>query len=125
MLHKFLRSTTSSLSVVLFFVLANVHVSTAADWPQFRGPNSTGVYSSKHELPTTFSGTENVKWSAPLGDGIGCPVVANGKVFVASMVDEKNVGLHAFDSKTGKTLWTRQWHTPNLIPVHKLSLIHI
>ncbi|MAQ88387.1 MAG: serine/threonine protein kinase [Rhodopirellula sp.] len=106
-------------SIPLLLLLSTVVHSE--DWPQFRGPNSTGVYSSKHELPTTFSDTENVKWAATLGDGIGCPVVANGKVFVASMIDEQHVGLHAFDSATGKTLWTRQWHTPNLIPVHKTN----
>lgn len=94
---------------------------SAEDWPQFRGPNSTGIYESNHSLPTEFSDTNNVKWAADLGDGIGSPVIANGKVFVASMIDEEHVGLHAFDTGTGRELWTRKWHTPDLIPVHKTN----
>lgn len=94
---------------------------SAEDWPQFRGPNSTGVYKSDKPLPAKFSDSENVKWSADLGDGIGSPVVANGKVFVPSMIDEEHVGLHAFDTASGEQLWTVKWHTPDLIPVHKTN----
>ena len=111
--------TLATAIIVLTTLL--LHSLQAEDWPQFRGPNSTGVYDSDQKLPTSFSDTESVQWSAPLGDGIGCPVVANGKVFVASMIDEQHVGLHAFDVASGEQLWTKQWHTPNLIPVHKTN----
>jgi len=110
----------TAFSVLLFVTLANSLV-LAEDWPQFRGPNSTGVSQSDKSLPTKFTDTDNVHWSAPLGDGIGSPVVANGKVFVASMIDDEHVGLHAFDSSTGKQIWATKWHTPNLIPVHKTN----
>ena len=96
-------------------------LASADDWPQFRGPNSAGVSKSSANLPTQFTGSENVKWSADLGDGIGSPVVANGKLFVASMIDQDHVGLHAFDAVSGEQLWSQQWHTPNLIPVHKTN----
>lgn len=111
---------TSAFSLLLFVTLAN-SLALAEDWPQFRGPNSSGVYQSEKSLPTKFTDTENVRWTATLGDGIGSPVVANGKVFVASMIDDDHVGLHAFDASNGKELWTTKWHTPNLIPVHKTN----
>ena len=100
MLHKFLRSTVSSLSVVLFFVIANVHVSTAADWPQFRGPNCSGISPSTSPLPERFSSTENVAWSVKLGDGVGSPVVAGGRVFVTAMDDERTFALVAYDANS-------------------------
>ncbi|MBA62818.1 MAG: serine/threonine protein kinase [Planctomycetaceae bacterium] len=108
------------LYTLIVFSLSVISV-YAEDWPQFRGPNSTGVYDSDMDLPTRFSDTENVKWSANLGDGIGSPIVADGRVFVASMIDQQHVGLHAFDADSGKRLWTTKWHTPNLIPVHKTN----
>jgi len=64
---------------------------TADDWPQFRGPNCSGVSSSKKSLPLHFSRTKNIRWSAELGDGIGSPVVAAGRVFCTAMAG-KNAG---------------------------------
>ena len=47
----------------------------AEDWPQFRGPNGTGVSRSTDPLPAEFSFTQNVVWSTELGDGISSPIV--------------------------------------------------
>ena len=66
------------LALVGLVVVAIAPVS-AEDWPQFRGPNCSGVSNTKASLPTHFSETEHVKWSAKLGDGIGSPVVASGR----------------------------------------------
>ena len=107
--------------ITCFIVSVCAAAVSAEDWPQFRGPNSSGVSTSKVTLPTQFNSSDNVKWSANLGDGIGSPVVANGKVFVASMIDDDHVGLHAFDAASGKEIWAQQWHPPNLIPVHKTN----
>lgn len=83
----------------------------AEDWPQFRGPNCTGVSLSKKALPLEFSATKNVRWSAALGDGIGSPVVAGGRVFSTAVVNlkgkEPKLVVFAFDADTGKKLWQR------------------
>lgn len=93
----------------------------AEDWPQFRGPNCSGISTSSKPLPTTFSEEQNVKWSAPLGDGIGSPVVAAGRVFISAMVDERTVALLAFEAATGKKLWERAWATGPLPEIHKTN----
>ncbi len=61
--------------------------SIAEDWPQFRGPNCSGISTCTDPLPVRFSSEENVRWSVPLGDGIGSPVVAAGRVFTSGMID--------------------------------------
>ncbi|MBS0210124.1 MAG: PQQ-binding-like beta-propeller repeat protein [Planctomycetes bacterium] len=91
---------------------------TAEDWPQFRGCNCSGISNSKLPLPTTFSATEHLKWSAPLGDGIGCPAIASGRVFITSMIDSGHVALSAFDAQTGAKLWERSWPTGELPEIH-------
>lgn len=90
----------------------------AEDWPQFRGPNCTGISTSKLPLPTTFSETENLKWKAPLGDGVGGPSIVAGRVFVGSMTGPEEVAMTAFDAKTGKQIWQRKWATGELPDVH-------
>lgn len=96
---------------------------TGEDWPQWRGANCSGIYHSDRKLPTTFSNTENVKWSAEIGDGICAPTVAGGKVFVTSMTYEPGkeppanlpegeakpyptqFNVFCFDAATGEKLW--------------------
>ncbi|NQV23079.1 MAG: PQQ-binding-like beta-propeller repeat protein [Rhodopirellula sp.] len=110
--------------VALLFLLTTsltFKTSVAEDWPQFRGPNSTGIAESSKPLPTEFSMEKNLRWSEKLGEGIGCPVVAAGRVFTSAMVDEKTMGLYGFDAATGKQLWLRKWPIGDIAPVHKTN----
>jgi hypothetical protein len=64
---------------MLMFAAARVG---AEDWPQFRGPEGTGV-SAEVNLPLHWSRAENVRWKADLpGRGVSGPVVAGGRVYV-------------------------------------------
>src|SRR5438876_10956797 len=82
---------------------------TAEDWPQFRGPNCSGVSLSKQSLPVEFSAKDKVRWSVKLGDGIGSPVIAKGRVFVTAMTAKQKIGVACFDAGSGKELWSREW----------------
>lgn len=93
----------------------------AADWPQFRGPNCSGISDESASLPVKFSDSENVTWKVQLGDGIGCPVVASGRVITSGMVDETHIGLFAYDAATGEQLWQRQWPIGDVDEIHKTN----
>ncbi len=93
----------------------------ADDWPQFRGPNSSGISAASQPLPETFSATENVRWSASVGEGVGGAVVAAGRVFVSGMTAAETVSLFAFDATSGKKLWQRDWPTGPLPEVHQIN----
>ena len=83
---------------------------TAADWPQFRGPNGSGVSGDKN-LPETWSDAKNVRWKAKVpGRSVASPVVAGGRVYVASASGVNSTRLHVvcFDAKDGKELWHRE-----------------
>lgn len=69
------------------------------DWPTFRQNPARSGSIEIHVTPTDLKQT----WKTKLGGKLSSPVVAEGKLFVAS-VDEHNV--HALDEKTGKVLWT-------------------
>src|SRR5262249_11294172 len=92
----------------------------AADWPNFRGPNSSGISEEKN-LPTKWSDTENLAWKTDLpGPGSSSPVIWGDKVFVTCYsgygLDAKNPGdaanldrhLICVDRKTGKILWDKE-----------------
>jgi len=106
------------LASTVAFVAAVTGYCRADDWPHFRGPNCSGVSETDASLPVGFGGGKYVAWSAELGDGIGSPVVAGGRVFVSAMADEQTVGLYAFDAASGERLWERTWPTGDLPEVH-------
>ena len=112
---------TPSLGLVCLSSLLFTSLVLAEDWPQFRGPNCTGISSEQKSLPIEFSATKNVSWMADVGDGIGCPVVAAGRVFTSGMIDDQTLGLFAFEASSGKELWRKTWPTPGLMEVHKTN----
>ena len=58
----------------------------AQDWPHWRGPSATGV-SPDATIPTTWSASENVAWTANLaGQGVSSPIVVGDLVIVTSQV---------------------------------------
>jgi outer membrane protein assembly factor BamB len=113
------RSRHSLVLVLLGVLLTSTRLATADDWPQFRGPNCTGLAQSDKPLPVEFSANKNVLWSVEMGDGIGSPVVAAGRAFVSSMEGDQTVRLHAIDAATGKTLWQRDLATGPLAEIHQ------
>jgi outer membrane protein assembly factor BamB len=120
------------LAAVLAIALAPA-LAPAGDWPQFRGPDATGV-SAETGLPDSWSATENVAWKVPVpGRGWSSPIVWGEKVFLTTAVSEgkedaPRKGLYfggnregppadvhrwlvlCLDRKTGKVLWERTAH---------------
>ncbi|MGE0755969.1 MAG: PQQ-binding-like beta-propeller repeat protein [Pirellulaceae bacterium] len=91
------------------------HASARAEnWPQFRGPNASGVSTASRPLPVEFSPSQHMRWSVPLGDGIGSPIVVDGRVFTTAMTGETRFGVFGFDAATGKQLWKQEFDTGKL-----------
>ena len=100
--HRCLRVCVTVIASLLLTGLAH-----AEDWAQWRGPNFNGS-TSETNLPSKWSRTENVAWSADLpGASAGTPIVSANHVFVSSTDQAAQTLLAmAFDRKTGKQLWS-------------------
>jgi outer membrane protein assembly factor BamB len=107
-------SFASQLAVAAWLAALPANVAQAEDWPQFRGPNASGVSSAAHLLPTQFSQTENVAWVGRLGEGVGSPIVAGGRLFATAMTGEREFTVFAFDAATGTRQWKRTFATGKL-----------
>ena len=71
---------------------------TSEDWPTFRHDSERSGAVKTTVPPTDLKRT----WATKLGGRLSAPVVADGKLFVAS-VDTHSV--HALDAATGKPVW--------------------
>ncbi|HLJ09857.1 MAG TPA: PQQ-binding-like beta-propeller repeat protein [Planctomycetaceae bacterium] len=76
--------------------------------------NASGVAGGTDPLPSEFSQTEKVKWKAELGDGIGSPIIAGGRLFTTAMVGEQKFAVFCFDAASGEMLWRREFETGKL-----------
>src|SRR5690242_1526408 len=88
-------------------VLCGWSLSTAEDWPQFRGLNSSGT-SNETNLPVEFGPEKNVVWKTPLPPGHSSPVLTADRIYVTAY-ERKGVTNKLFvislERATGKVLW--------------------
>lgn len=93
----------------------------AADWPQFRGPGSTG-YVADAVIPAR----PKIDWSAPLpGRGLASPVIVGGKVFVTCSSGPGQERLHVicFNEADGAKVWERQLKATGRTMAHNKSSV--
>ncbi len=78
-------------------------VASAADWPQWLGPDRDGA---SPEVVAPWKEAPKVVWRQPVGEGHGGPVVAGGRVVVHALAKAANEEeVVAFDAASGKELW--------------------
>jgi len=89
----------------LFALILTASIASAADWPQWRGPNRDGaVTDPKHKLEK-LPAEPKALWKIPAGPGQSSPIVAGGKVLFMDAKDNQEI-VHCLDLATGKELWT-------------------
>lgn len=84
----------------------------AADWPQFRGPNGSGV-SDDIAVPVEFGPLRGVVWKTTLPPGHSSPVLAGNRIYVTAYEDKTLLTL-CLDRQTGKILWRREAPRPRI-----------
>ena len=88
-------------------------------WPQFRGPNSSGL--GEGSPPVHFGSDQNVVWKVAVGAGLSSPVVWDDRIFLTE-IDHANKQLSTLciERRTGKILWRRTVAPDQIEKVHEL-----
>src|SRR5262245_29809323 len=77
----------------------------AADWPQWRGPDRTGVSHETGLLKAWPADGPKLAWKATdLGEGYTTPSIANGRIYGMGLRGNDEVAW-ALDGQTGKEVW--------------------
>jgi hypothetical protein len=83
-------------------------------WPQFRGPNCSGVAESAHP-PIRFGPDENLLWKLAVPPGLSSPVVSDDHIFLTGVESNHLVTL-SVEVKSGRELWRRSAPAENPDP---------
>lgn len=79
---------------------------SGADWPQWRGPQRTGISSETGLLTQWPAGGPRRLWVfAQAGNGYSAPAIVAGKLYTLGTRDSREI-LLVLDAATGAELWT-------------------
>jgi outer membrane protein assembly factor BamB len=98
-------------------IVISALILSAADWPNFRGPNSAGV-SDAADLPVEFGPSKNVLWKTPLPPGHSSPVAVGDRIWLTAW-DESNLHVVAINREDGKIIWQREIQRPRKQDLHQ------
>lgn len=74
-------------------------------WPQFRGPNCSGI--ADHASPPIKIGpTNNVRWKTEVPWSPSSPCVWENQIFLTTYADGE-LQTRAYDARNGRLLWTK------------------
>ncbi|MEX2264055.1 MAG: PQQ-binding-like beta-propeller repeat protein [Bryobacteraceae bacterium] len=89
-------------------------------WPQFRGPNSSGV--GEGRPPVHFGPNQKVLWKIAVGSGLSSPSVWAGRIFLTEFDrTNKQLATVCIDRRTGKVLWRRTVAAGEIEKVHEIG----
>jgi outer membrane protein assembly factor BamB len=109
--------TLTRIATIAFAVTLTTEITSAHNWPEFRGPTGDGV-STARNVPLLWNATENVKWNQSIpGTGWSSPVLSDHKLYLTTAVtdDANAVSLRALclDAANGRILWNVEVFRPD------------
>ena len=91
-------------------------------WPQFRGPNSTGVAAPGGNPPVSFGPSENLVWMTPLPSGHSSPCIWGDLVFLTGYYPQSaSFAVFALNRHSGAVEWQREIAVDEVEKVHATS----
>jgi len=98
---------------------ANTTRANEPNWPQFRGPNCSGLAADDQNPPVKFDPNQNVLWKTPIPSGHSSPCIWADHIFLTGFDKEKQrLQVFCLDRSSGKIRWTR------IIPAEQIEKVH-
>jgi outer membrane protein assembly factor BamB len=97
---------TFAATVAVCVIVAAIHAS-AADWPQWRGPNRDGISQETGLLKQWPEGGPKLLWQIKdLGSGYSTPSVVSGRMYLLANKGLEDEFVKALDIKDGSEIWS-------------------
>jgi outer membrane protein assembly factor BamB len=112
------RNFRFTAHVSLLFV-ASTTGTAYGQWPQFRGPNGSGV-DSAGPYPVAFSPSKDVVWKTSVPYGQSSPVLASDRMYLTASEGGRLLTI-ALDAASGRELWRREIQPPRSHKIYKAN----
>jgi outer membrane protein assembly factor BamB len=114
---EFHMKTFIACATLTAIAAAAAGAETKLVWPQFRGPNGSGVADAQHP-PVEVGPDKNVKWKVPVPSGLSSPIVVGNKLVITAF-DGGKLFTIAYDRGNGRELWRAEAPARELEPYNK------
>src|SRR5580704_5408717 len=105
--------------------LVPVLAASAADWPQWRGPQRDGISQEHGLLKQWPADGPKLLWQvADIGNGYATPAVSGTRVYLLSNRGMENESVQALSVEDGKPVWTTRLGnvgSPNQSPSYPMA----
>ena len=98
------------LATLFVLLLAAPTAAGQESWPQWRGPDRDGVLQG-FSAPTRWPDRLEMKWQQEIGSGYSSPVVSDGRVYVFSRKEGREL-VSCLELTSGKILWQQSYPAP-------------
>ena len=88
---------------------------SADSWPQFRGPNASGVSREAAPLPAEIGPGKNVLWQVEIPPGVSSPVIHGERIFLTGEKPGRKLVTFALSTADGSLLWEKA------APLHEIE----
>jgi outer membrane protein assembly factor BamB len=91
-----------------------------ARWPQFRGPNGSGVATGA--APVEFGPERNVRWKTAVPAGVSSPCIWDGRIFLTGYdTQARQLQVLCLSRADGNILWRAPVAAETIEKVHRLN----
>jgi len=105
-----------------FLLLPSSLDAQTANWPQFRGVNSSGIANENQNPPEQFGPESLLLWSTGLSKGCSSPCIWGDRIFLTGCEEEGECfQMYNINRNTGAVLWKRELRVDTLEAVHRVS----
>src|SRR5262249_54649284 len=115
-----MKPTSCTVPLVAVLLVSVMHDTPAgpspANWPQFRGPNASGV-ADEARPPIHFGPATNLLWRTAVPAGLSGPVVWGHRIFLTVLANNQLL-MRAYDARNGREVWRR------VAPAEKIEVCH-
>src|SRR5688572_4652066 len=107
----------TTLSLVAAIVFTTSVYGESLVWPQFRGPNASGV-ADGDKPPIEIGPDKNVKWKLAVPSGLSSPIIVADKLVITAF-DNGKLYTIAYNRADGSEAWRAEAPAKELEPYHK------
>ncbi len=126
-MHRFVLLTRQAILPAILAALAFPSPAHSDNWPQWRGPDGTGV-SRERSVPLVWTTERNILWKAELEPwGNSTPAIWSFLLFTTTHTDDGRLLLEARRIDTGQLVWQEQvgqGTTPREAPPRSTQKFH-
>jgi outer membrane protein assembly factor BamB len=106
-----------AVGIALVFASIGRSAEQPLAWPQFRGPDGSGVADGE-KPPVEIGPAKNVKWKVPVPSGLSSPIVV-GELLVITALEDGKLYTIAYNRADGSEAWRAHAPAKELEPYHK------